>query len=106
MVAKTYHVYWWNGSWSVRKEGGTAKVFRTQREAIHAARGIVKKMGRAQLAIHGADGRVRIHETYGIRRVMDVPKKSRLAKQIGRAVGQLAIMRLESCASTSGKPQK
>ncbi len=98
MAAKTYHVYPSDGTWTVKKEGVIARTYRTQGEAIKAARMIAKKAASGQLVIHGRDGRIREHETYGMTPVMDPPKKSRLAKRIGRAVGRVALKRVQSDA--------
>ncbi|MCC6858685.1 MAG: DUF2188 domain-containing protein [Bryobacterales bacterium] len=95
-MAKTYHVYPWDGTWAVKKEGVTAKTYRTQREAIKAARMTAKTAAGGQLVIHGRDGRIRKHETYGMALIQDPPKKSRLAKRIGRAVGAVALRRMQS----------
>ena len=80
----------------VQKEGKSAAIFPTQREAVEAAREIVKDKAAGQLVIHGKDGRIREHETYGMPRIQDPPKRSRLAKRIGRAVGKVALNRVTS----------
>jgi hypothetical protein len=95
-MTKTFHVYRSNGGWVVQKEGKRANMFRTQREAVEAARQIVKDSAAGQLVIHGSDGQVRDHETYGMTRIQDPPKKSRLAKRIQRAVGKVALERVQS----------
>src|SRR5579863_6229911 len=95
-MTSTFHVYPSDGGWVVQKEGKTAETFPTQREAVEAARQIVKDKTAGQLVIHGRDGRIREHETYGMTRIQDPPKKSRLAKRIGRAVGKVALNRVQS----------
>lgn len=95
MPRKTVHVYPADGTWEVKREGGHAKTFGTQREAVRAARKSARSAS-GQLVVHGRDGRIRDHETYGLTAVQDPPKKSRLAKNIGRAVGKVALERIKS----------
>ncbi len=92
---RTVHVYRSDGAWAVKKEGVGAETFATQREAVTAARESVRSQA-GQLVIHGADGRILEHETYGMTPVQDPPRKSRLARQIGRAVGKVALKRVQS----------
>ena len=80
----------------VQKEGKGAETFPTRREAVKAARQIVRDKTAGQLVIHGRDGRIRAHETYGMTRIQDPPKKSRLARRIGRAVGKVALDRVQA----------
>jgi hypothetical protein len=87
----------------LQKEGKSAETFPTQREAVEAARQIVKDKTAGQLVIHGRDGRIREHETYGMIRIQDPPKKSRLAKRIGRAVGTVALRRVQSVGTVALK---
>ena len=91
---RTVHIYRSDGAWAVKKEGVVAETFSTQREAVTAARQSVRSKA-GQLVIHGADGRILEHETYGMTPVQDPPRKSRLAKRIGRAVGRIALKRLQ-----------
>ena len=42
MVAKTVHVFPSDGSWEVKREGKSGKMFVTQRETVDAARKTVK----------------------------------------------------------------
>jgi len=95
-MTKTFHVYPSNGGWAVQKEGRRATTFPTQREAVEAARQIVRDNTAGQLVIHGRDGRIREHETYGMTQIQDPPKKSRMARRIGRAVGRVALERMQS----------
>jgi Uncharacterized protein conserved in bacteria (DUF2188) len=94
-MTSTFHIYSSDGGWVVQREGKAAETFSTQREAIQAARQIVRDKNFGQLVIHGRDGRIRDHETYGMTRVQDPPKKSRRARQIGLAVGKLALDRMQ-----------
>jgi hypothetical protein len=95
MARKTFHVYRADGTWAVKREGASAETFGTQREAVKAARESAKNAS-GQIVIHGRDGRIREHETYGMAAVLEPPKKSRLAKRIGQAVGKVALERVQS----------
>ena len=109
MAAKTYHVFQSNGTWTVKKEGAIAQTYSTQGEAIKAARTTAKRSKGGQLVIHARDGRIREHETYGMTPVQDPPRKSRLAKRIGRAVGKVALKRVQADSHFSSSvipPQK
>jgi len=54
------------GGWAVKKGGSTraTKVHKTQGAAISQARTIAKKQ-KAELYIHGRDGRIREKDSYG-----------------------------------------
>jgi hypothetical protein len=93
MATKTLHVYRSDGAWAVKKQGSRAEIFPTQRQAIEAARQTVRS-GVGQVVIHGKDGRIRDHETYGLIPIQDPPRKSRLANRIKRAVGRVALERV------------
>jgi hypothetical protein len=95
-MTKTFHIYPSHGGWVVQKEGKRAETFPTQREAVEAARQIVRRNTAGQLVIHGRDGRIREHETYGMTQIQDPPKKSPLARRIGQAVGKVALERVQS----------
>src|SRR5436305_4598289 len=96
MAAKrTVHVFRSDGAWAVKKEGGAAANFSTQREAVTAARQSFRTAA-GQLVVHGTDGRIRGHETFGMTPIQDPPRRSRLAKQISRAVGRVALRRIQS----------
>lgn len=95
-MARTLHVYPSDGGWVVQKEGKTAELFATQREAVNAARQTVKDKTVGQLVVHGKDGRIREHESYGMTTIQDPPKRSKLAKRIRRAVGTLALNRVKA----------
>ncbi len=96
LMTKTFHIYPSNGGWAVQKEGRRPTTFPSQRKAIEAARQSVRDNAAGQLVIHGRDGRIREHEAYGMTRIQDPPRKSRLAKRIGRAVGKVALERIQS----------
>lgn len=63
---KSQHVVPRDGGWAVRGEGNDrdTKRFRTQKDAIDAARRIAKN-NRAEVLIHGRDGRIRERHSYG-----------------------------------------
>src|SRR5437588_3407983 len=84
-MTRTFHVYPSDGVSVVQKEGNSAETFPTQRQAVEAARKIVRNKTAGQLVIHGRDGQIREYETYRMTRIQDPPKKSRLAKRIRRA---------------------
>lgn len=54
------------GGWAVRKTGAARadRVFGSQAEAVTFARGAARKEGK-DLFVHGRDGMVRDHATYG-----------------------------------------
>jgi hypothetical protein len=96
MAAKTVHVYRSDGAWQVKKEGKSAKIFSTQRKAVDAAKKSVKKERAGQFVVHGRNGQIREYGTYRMTRIQDPPKKSRLAGRIARAVGKVALERVQS----------
>lgn len=97
MSAKTLHVFLSNtGDWAVKREGASAEVFPTQQAAIKAAKKATRESVSGQFVVHGQDGRIRQHGAHGLPHVQDPPKKSRLAGKIGRAVGKVALDRIQS----------
>ena len=66
MPRNVQHVVPRNGKWAVRKSGSTrvSRYFKTQGEAIEAARDIAKRE-HTELYIHGSDGRIRERNSYG-----------------------------------------
>lgn len=67
MAKKTQHVVKNpGGGWSVKKGGASraTKVYRTQEEAIKQGRDIARTQ-KAELYIHGRDGRIREKDSYG-----------------------------------------
>jgi Uncharacterized protein conserved in bacteria (DUF2188) len=108
MASKTFHIYRSNGSWTVKKEGKAAKTFRTQREAIDATRKMIKKDGSGQFVVYGPNSDIRKHESYGMIKIQRPWKKSPIAKQISRAVGQvlLASIKSDSTGTVEHSPQK
>ena len=107
-MTKTFHVYPSDAGWVVRKEGRRAETYPTQREAVDAARQSIKDSTQGQLVIHKRDGSIRDHQTYGMPRVQDPPKKSRLAKQIERAVEKVTLegIQPDSNAASGDSSQK
>lgn len=96
MGAKTVHVFPSDGSWEVKREGKSGKIFVTQREAVDAARETVKKRGAGQFVVYGKDGQIRQHGAYRMTPIQDPPKKSSRASDIARAVGKVALIRVKS----------
>jgi hypothetical protein len=96
MATKTFHIYRSNGSWTVKKEGRPAEAFPTQREAVEAARKTIKKDGVGQFVVYGPNSDIRKHESYGMTKILRPRKKSPIAKQISRAVGQVMLARIKS----------
>ena len=66
MPRKTQLVVPRNGKWAVRKSGSTrvSRYFKTQSEAIEAARDIAKRE-QTELYIFGSDGRIGERNSYG-----------------------------------------
>ena len=67
MAKKTQHIVRnSDGGWAVKKGGSSraTKVYKTQREAIEHGR-VVAKSQKAELYIHGRDGRIREKDSYG-----------------------------------------
>ena len=94
-MPKTVHVYPSDGEWAVKREGVNGKTYATQREAIKVARESVRNASTGQVVVHGKNGQIRDRESYGMTQIQEPPKKSRLAKRIGRAVGKVALQRVQ-----------
>jgi Uncharacterized protein conserved in bacteria (DUF2188) len=101
VAAKTIHIYQSDGAWAVKKEGKSAKTFSTQQKAVDAAKESVKKDGVGQFVVHRGNGQIREYSTYRMTRIQDPPKKSRMAFRIERAVGKIALERVQSVISPS-----
>jgi len=65
-MGKNQHVVPYGDKWAVRGERNerVTSVHESQREAIEVAREIARKQ-RAELFIHGQDGRIRQRDSYG-----------------------------------------
>jgi uncharacterized protein YdaT len=63
---KNQHVVPRDGGWGVRGEGNSRDTARTgtQQEAIERARDIAQNQG-SEVVIHGQDGKIREHNSYG-----------------------------------------
>lgn len=96
MTSRTIHVFSSDGAWEVKAEGVMGHVYPTQREAIAAALQSIRDKSVGQLVIHGKNGQIRERDTYGMTSIQDPPKRSRAAKRIGRAVGKVALQRVQS----------
>ncbi len=97
-MGKTLHVYRLNSAWAVQREGGRPETFGTRREAVQVAVRNGKKAKAAQIVVHGKDGRILEHRTYGMPKIQDPAKKGRLDKKIAAAVGKVALDRLRADA--------
>lgn len=66
MARKNQHVVPRGGEWAIRGSGNSKDTarFKTQKEAINAAREIAKNQ-QSELLIHGRDGRIRDKNSYG-----------------------------------------
>ncbi len=95
MEQKTIHVYRSDGVWAVKRAGTSARTFPTQRAAVAAAKETAKKQN-AQFVVYGKNGGILDYGAYGIVRIQDPPRKSRIAGQIGRIVGKMALEKVRS----------
>ncbi|MDX6464399.1 MAG: hypothetical protein QOE55_8096 [Acidobacteriaceae bacterium] len=68
MAAKTVHVYPSEGTWEVKREGKSGKVYTTQREAVEAARKTVKNSQAGQFVVHSKDGHITERGSYKMTR--------------------------------------
>ena len=100
MAAKTTHVVPKNGRWAVKKEGSAKSrvgVYSTQKEAIDAAREIVRRTSAGQVVIHGIDGSNRTRESHGLPVIQNPPRKSKLgSKATEKAVSTVICERLST----------
>lgn len=90
-MPKTLHVIPKAGQWAVTRVGGKATRFSTQREAIESARDIARESS-GQLVVHGRNGQIREHETYGMPPIQDPPGKK--SAKIEKAVSKITLDRL------------
>lgn len=84
---KTVHVVPRDGGWLVRRDANSkAGTYRTQKEAIKGAREIARSAESGQVVIHGRDGRIREHDTYGMPKIQDPPgkKSSAIEKAVSK----------------------
>jgi Uncharacterized protein conserved in bacteria (DUF2188) len=92
-MPKTVHVIPKDGQWVVKREGGrAARVFSTQREAIKSARVIARRERSGQLVVYGRNGQIRVHATYGMPLIQDLP--GRKSARIEKAVDKITRDRL------------
>src|SRR5687767_3165966 len=106
MTRKTFHVYRSDKGWVVQKEGASGKEFSTQRQAIEAARESARRQTSGQVVVHGQNGQIRVHATYGMPPIQAPPKKSSAAKRIRRAVGAVALKRLKATFTSARASKK
>ena len=94
-MPKTVHVIPRNGQWAVQREGGSpTRVFSTQREAIESARVMARGESSGQLVVHGRNGQIREHDTYGMPPIQDPPGKK--SAKIEKAVAKITRDRLSA----------
>src|ERR1035437_1062187 len=96
MASTTAHVFSSDGAWQVKSEGAKGHIYPSQREAIAAAVQYIHDKPVGQLVIHGKNGQIRERDTLGMTPIQDPPKRSRAEKRIGRAVGKVALQRVQS----------
>lgn len=106
MAAKTVHVYPSQGTWAVKREGKSGKLYTTQREAMDAARESVKSTNSGQIVVHGKDGQITQRKAYKMPPIQDPPKESTRASEIARAVGKVTLKRVQSDRSRDHSSQK
>ena len=86
-MVKTVHVLPADKGWAVKREGRKSiHVFTTQREAIESARELARSASSGQLVVHGRNGQIREHDTYGMPKVQDAPggKSDRIEKAVAK----------------------
>ncbi len=99
MSKKTIHVVARPNGWVVITEGGEkaashSHVFKTQKEAVSAARKSIPKQA-AQLVVHKRDGLVQSSKLFGLPKIQPAPGKSSLdRKQLEKAVADVMLERL------------
>lgn len=94
--SKTVHVVPTGGAWVVKREGREATVYSTKTAAVEHGRSIARDAA-GQIVIHSRSGRIAEHVTYGLPKVQDPPRKSRLGKKrIEKAVSKVVMERLGS----------
>ena len=92
-MPKTVHVIPSDGQWAVKREGGrAARVFSTQREAIESGKVMARSESSGQLVVHGRNGQIREHDTYGMPPIQDPPGKK--SAKIEKAVAKITRDRL------------
>lgn len=96
MTARTFHVYRSDGGWTVKKVGQSARIYRTQREAVAAARRLIRVESPGQFVLHRGDGSIAQYGVYGMPRIQPHPRKSPKAGLIGQVIGKMALERVKS----------
>lgn len=64
---KTYHVVPEQSRWVVKRSGASraSKTFANQVEAVEYARDAARRIGSAEVIVHGKGGRIRKKDSYG-----------------------------------------
>lgn len=75
MSTKNLHIIPRGSGWAVRSSGAerAVKVFENQQDAASFARSLATKASGAEVFVHGRDGMVKSHDSYG--RDSDPPKR-------------------------------
>lgn len=99
MPTNTTHIIPRDDGWAVKKEGASKRsygVYSTQKQAIDAARGKLKRSPAGQIVVHGRDGSFRRRDVHGLPAVQTPPRKSGLGtKAIEKAVSTVIRERLQ-----------
>lgn len=94
-MPKTVHVIPKDGQWAVKREAGApVRLFSTQRDAIKTAKVMVRQKNAGQVVVHGRDGQIKEHDTYGMPPIQEPPGKKSAKKRIERAVAKMTRERL------------
>ena len=92
------------GGWAVRREGAATTNHSTKGDAVRQATSLARNAS-GQVAIHTRDGRISAHRTYGLPKVQDPPRESRLGRErIQKAVSRVVMERLSSAPVSPGAP--
>jgi hypothetical protein len=103
MTAKTTHVVPRNHGWAVMQEGrrrpsSVARdgAYSTQKQALEAARDIVRRSPAGQIVVHDRDGSMHWRDIHGLPAIQKPPRKSDLGTEaIKKAVFAVIRKRLE-----------
>jgi hypothetical protein len=80
---------------TIQGEGKKDSVHSTKKDAMGHARHLAKRSDSGQVIVHGLNGQISESVTYGLPKIQDPPRKSRLGrKKIERAVSEVVLGRL------------
>lgn len=95
--SKTVHVVPATHGWAVKREGRSGSLHAAKGDAVEHARHLARSGASGQVVIHQRDGRIAEHVTYGLPKVKNPPRRSRLGtKKIEEAVNRAVWDRLKS----------